>query len=155
MLTAIISMLGGSAFRAIWGEVSDWFTTRQNHKQEIERLQVQEQIDAAAHSRNLESLRVQNDLGIKLIEVQGAQTLNGIEGSAWADIVASTAKPTGIWFIDAWNGSVRPLLATLAIAVVIAGFMRNGFVMTDWDKDLVAAILGIYLADRSLSKRGK
>jgi S-formylglutathione hydrolase FrmB len=155
MFTAFVSMLGGSAFRAIWGEVSDWFTTRQNHKHEIERIKAQEAIDAAAHSRNLESLRLQNDLGIKLIEVQGAQTLNAIEGSAWSDIVASTAKSTGIWFIDAWNGSIRPLLATLAIAVVVAAVVENGFVMTDWDKDLMAAILGIYLADRSLSKRGK
>lgn len=155
MFTAIVSMLGGSAFRAIWGEVSDWFTTRQNHKQELERLQAQEAIDAAAHARNLESMRLQSDLGIKLIEVQGSQALSGVEGSAWADIVTSTAKTTGIFFIDAWNGSVRPLLATLAICVVIAGFVKNGFVMSEWDRDLVGAILGIYLADRSLAKRGK
>jgi hypothetical protein len=38
---------------------------------------------------------------------------------------------------------------------VVFEIMRNGFVLSDWDKELVGAILGIYVADRSLSRRGK
>jgi len=33
--------------------------------------------------------------------------------------------------------------------------MKNGFILSEWDKELVSAILGIYVADRSLGKRGK
>jgi hypothetical protein len=47
------------------------------------------------------------------------------------------------------------MLATLAISVVIAEIVRNGFTLSEWDRELVGAILGIYVADRSLLKRGK
>ena len=41
MISAIISFLGGSVFRMIWGEVSTWVTAKQNHAQELERLRLQ------------------------------------------------------------------------------------------------------------------
>ena len=155
MITGLISFLGGSAFRLIWGEASAWFTAKQNHKQEIEKLRIQEAIEAAQHTRNLESLRIQSELGNKTIQIQGDVDLAKISDSAWAELVSGTTKSTGYTFIDVWNSSIRPLLATLAITVVVLQIINNGFVLSDWDKELVGAILGIYVADRSLSKRGK
>jgi hypothetical protein len=143
---ALISFLGGSAFRMIWGEVSSYFTKKQDHKQEVERMQLQAQFDAATHARNLESIKVQADLGVKTIQVQA---------DAEAAKVADVGKTTGIKFLDIWNGSVRPLLATLSIAVIVFEIAKNGFTLNDWDRELVGAILGIYVADRSLGKRGK
>jgi len=155
MFSALFSFLGGSAFRMIWGEVSSWMTKKQDHAQEVERMRLQAELDAAQHARNLEAIRVQADLGVKTIQVQAEAAMGGIEAEAWADVVGSTTKTTGIRFIDIWNGSIRPLLATLAILVVVAQIVSNGFVLSDWDRELVAAILGIYLADRQLMKRGK
>ena len=155
MISALISFLGGSAFRMIWGEVSAYLTARQEHAQELDRIKLQGEMDAAQHKRNLEAIKVQSDLGVKVIEVQRDADIDRIEAGAWAGVVESTTKMTGIRFIDIWNGCIRPLLATLAILVVVVQIAVNGFVLSDWDRELVAAILGIYLADRQLQKRGK
>lgn len=155
MFTALLSFLGGSAFRMIFGEVSSWMTKKQDHAQEIERLRLQGEMDAAQHARNLEAIRVQAELGVKTIQVQAESAISQIETDAWSKLVDSTTRLTGIKWIDTWNGSIRPALASLAMLVVIAQIVVNGFTLTDWDRELVAAILGIYLADRQLTKRGK
>ena len=155
MFTALLSFLGGSAFRMIWGEMSAFITKRQEHAQELDRLRLQGELDAAAHARNLQALQLQAQLGVQTIEVQRDADLARLETDAWGDMVRSLRSPTGIAFLDFWNGAIHPLLATLAIAVVVAQIAANGFVLSDWDKELVAAILGLYVADRRLAKRGK
>lgn len=155
MLSGLLSFLGGSAFRMIWGECSAWLTARQEHAHELARIELQGRLDAETHARNMEALRVQSELGIKVVEAQSRADLSRIEGDAWGDIVRATARPTGIKIIDAWNGSVRPLLATLSIFIVVAEVVAAHFVLSDWTQSLVASILGLYVADRSLSKRGK
>ena len=155
MLSALLSFLGGSAFRMIWGEVSAFLSRRQEHAQEIERMRLQEEMAAAQHARNLDAIRLQADLGIKVIEVARDAELAMVEASAWERAVDQVGRLTGIKVIDLWNQSIRPLLATLAILVVVGEVIAAGFVLTDWTRDLVAAILGLYVADRSLSKRGK
>ena len=154
-MSALISFLGGSAFRMIWGEVSSYFTRKQEHALEMERMKVQGDLEAAQHARNHESIRVQADLGVKTIQVQAEADLARTDAAAWADAVTAVGRSTGIKFLDIWNGSVRPLLATISIAVVLFEVMKNGFILSEWDKELVSAILGIYVADRSLGKRGK
>lgn len=155
MFTALLSFLGGNAFRLIFGELVAYFNKKQDHALEVERLRLQGELDAAQHARNLEAIRVQNELGVKVIQVQRDADLDRIDAGAWAQAVADVGRQTGLKLIDYWNGSVRPLLATLAILVVVAEIVRNGFVLSDWDRELVGAILGIYVADRSLARRGK
>lgn len=118
-------------------------------------MRLQGDLDAAAHARNMEALRVQNELGVKVIEVQRDADIDRIESDAWSGLVESTTKLTGIKLLDIWNGIIRPMLATLAIVFVCAEIIEHGFVLSDWDRELFAAILGIYVADRSLQHRGK
>jgi len=155
MISALFSFLGGTAFRMIWGEISSWLTARQEHAHELARITLQEKVDAAAHLRNLESIRLQSELGVKTIQVQAEADLAKIKNAAWAGLVNSTTKVTGIRFLDIWNGAIRPWLATVAMAFILFEIMKNGWVLSDWDRELFGAILGIYVADRSLSKRGK
>lgn len=155
MISALFSFFGGSVFRMIWGEVAAWFTAKQEHAQEIERMKVQGELDAAAHERNMAAIKLQSDLGIKTIEVQRDAALAETDATAWADAVASVGKSTGIKLLDIWNGIIRPLLATLAILAVVGEVAQHGFNLNDWDRELIGAILGIYVADRSLAKRGK
>lgn len=153
--SGLISFLGGSAFRMIWGELSSWWTKRQDHSQEIERMRLQGELDAAQHERNQAAIRLQAELGVKTIQVQADADLSRIEGGAWAGLVDSTTKLTGIAVIDIWNGCIRPLLATLAIIAVVGQVIAHGWVLTEWDRELIGAILGVYVADRQLAKRGK
>lgn len=155
MISALISFFGGSVFRMLWGEISHWLTAKQDHSFEIERLRLQGELDAAAHARNLEAIRVQAELGVKTIQVQAEAALDKVEADAWSGVVNSTTQKTGILFIDLWNGCIRPMLATLAILAVVGQIASNGFVLSDWDKELIGGILGIYIADRSLARRGK
>ena len=155
MISALISFFGGSIFRMLWGEISHWLTAKQDHSFELERLRLQAEIDAAAHARNLESIRVQAELGVKTIEVRSEAAIDQVETDAWSKVVASTSQVTGIKIIDVWNGIIRPMLATLAILAVVGQIASNGFTLSDWDKELIGGILGIYIADRSLARRGK
>lgn len=147
-MSALISFFGGSVFRMVWGEVSAWLTAKQQHAQDIESLKLKETLDAAAHIRNLEAMRSQAELGIKTIEAQST-------ADAFTQGVKDVGKSTGIMFIDIWNGSVRPALATASLIVICAEVIRNGWTLNDWDRELVGAILGMYVADRALVTRGK
>lgn len=155
MLSAIISFLGGSAFRMIWGEISAFFSARQDHRFELERIQAQGAIDQAAHARNLESLRLQSELGIREVAVRSEATVSQAEAEGWAAAVRNATKPTGIWLVDLWNGSIRPLAASIAIVLWVLALDSQGWRMGEWDRELVGVVLGFFFASRELSKRGK
>ena len=155
MISAIISFLGGSVFRMIWGEVSTWVTAKQSHAQELERLRLQGEMDAAQHSRNLESIRVQAELGVKEIRVKAEADLERIDAKGFYGAARDAMKPTGIWLVDLWNGVIRPLCATIAVAMWVLSLYRAGWTLGPWDQELTAAVLGFFFADRALGKRGK
>ena len=155
MISAIISFLGGSVFRMIWGEVSTWVTAKQTHAQELERLRLQGELDAAQHSRNLESIRVQAELGVKEIRVKAEADLERIDAEGFYGAARDAMKPTGIWLVDLWNGVIRPLCATIAVAMWVLSLYRAGWTLGPWDQELTAAVLGFFFADRALGKRGK
>lgn len=154
MISALLSFLGGSVFRMIWGEVSAWITARQEHAHELERLRFQEQIDAAQHERNLEAIKTQADMGIKVIEVQSQAAVGQLEAGAWLEAVKATASQSGIKWVDAWNAVIRPAVATWAVGM-ISGHYLGWWLLDDNGWSLAGAALGIYLADRALFKRGK
>lgn len=149
-MSALISFLGGSAFRLIWDRISGWLEARQDHKQEIERLRVQAEMEAAAHVRNIESIRLQSELGIKVIESQREADVAGIEAGGWAAAVAQAQKPTGVFFVDAWNGIIRPGAASVALGLWVFALAGQGWQMTEWDRSLVGVVLGFYFAARSI-----
>ena len=153
-MSALLSFLGGTAFRMIWGEISHWLTAKIEHKQELERMQLQEQMAAAQHARNQEAIKVQAELGVKTIQVQADADLSRMDMGAWAQAVADVGKQTGIRWLDAWNGSIRPAVASWAI--VMMTISEFGIcVMSENAWAVSSAALGIYLVDRTLFKRGK
>ena len=153
-MSALLSFLGGTAFRMIWGEVSHWMTAKIEHKQELERMQQQELMAAAQHARNQEAIRIQADLGIKTIQMQAEADLSRLDVGAWASAVADVGKQTGIRWLDAWNGTIRPAVATWAVARITVAELGI-YTMSDNAWSVASAALGIYLADRTLFKRGK
>lgn len=155
MLSGILSFLGGSVFRMIWGEISAWITAKQNHAFEIERMKAQEELEAAQHARNLEAIRVQAELGVKTIQVQADADSTRLELEGWSEAVANATKPTGIFAVDFWNGIIRPLAASIAIVLWVCSLNEQGWKMTAWDQELVGVILGFFFASRELMKRGK
>ena len=152
-MLGILTFLGGNAFRWLFGEGIAAFNKWQEHKQELERIRLEGELAQAQHLRQLEVIREQAALGVKVIEAQRDVALDQLD--AFNQAVVGVGRPTGIPFVDLWNGCIRPGLATLAALFVVASIVQRGFVLTEWDQELIGAILGIYVADRHLSKRGK
>lgn len=154
MLSAIFSFLGGSAFRMVWGELSSWMNKKQDHQHELERMRLQADLDAAQHQRNQDAIRLQAELGVKTIQVQSEAAINQIEAEGWLSVVQATGRAVGIAWVDAWNAGIRPAVATWAVLMLTAD--ANGWLLlTEAAASVCYAALGIYLADRTLGKRGK
>ena len=155
MFSALFSFLGGTLFRSIWGEISAYLTARQDHSFEVERMRLQGELDAAQHARNLDAQRVQAGLGIQTIQVQAEATIGKVEADGWYAAVQSAMRPTGVAWVDAWNGCIRPAAASIAILLWVLALNQQGWKMGDWDMELVGVVLGFFFASREFTKRGK
>lgn len=155
MLEALFSFLGGSVFRMIWGEVSAWYNKKQDHAYELERLRLQTEIDDRAHQRMQESLRLQNELGIRTIQAKAEADVATEEAEAFRTAMQNAFKPTGYPIVDIWNGVIRPTAATIALVLWVLKLNSQNWKMDDWDVALAGMVLGFFFADRSLSKRSK
>lgn len=155
ILSALFSFLGGSAFRTVWGEISSWLNKKQDHAQELDRMRMQSELEAQRHERDMARLKLQADLGVKEVQVMGDLAIQRTEAEAFVSAMRDAMRPTGNWLIDAWNGSIRPSFATIALLLWFAKVVGQGFVMDAYDMELSCAILGFFCADRSLGKRGK
>jgi hypothetical protein len=154
MISALVSFLGGSVFRMLWGELSAWLTKAQDHKHELDRMHLQAELDRGQHERNIESIRVQAELGVKTIQVQAEAAIGELEAQGWVEAVKGTTKTVGIKWVDAWNAVIRPGVATWAVLMMTAGEFGL-MLLSDNTLAVTGAALGIYLADRNLMKRGK
>lgn len=155
MFSALFSFLGGSVFRMIWGEVSAAWTKYQDHKHELEMLEMQAQLDKSKHDQEMERLRVSSELHVKEVEVMADAEVEKLDAEAFIAAQKTALQPIGNWFIDAWNGAIRPACATTALLVWWFCLYTQGFVLTEWDKELVGVILGFYFAHRVFTSRGK
>lgn len=155
MLSALLSFLGGSVFRMIWGEVSAFLNKKQDHEHELQMMQAQAAFEDRAHQRSLENLRLQNELGVKMVEVQRESAIAQGDADAFTEAMKQSFKPTGIGFVDAWNGSIRPSYASVALVLWVLKLYSQSFKMDEFDIALVAVIVGFFFADRSLRRNGK
>jgi len=156
MIEAVISFLGGSVFRMVWGELSSYFTRKQEHAQEVERMRLQAELDQAAHIRQLQAIKVQADMQVQVVRVQGETAVDTLEAEGWLEAVKATGQKVGVLWVDAWNAVIRPGLATWGVFMLTAnefGWLVNP--LSDGTAAVIFAAIGIFVADRSLGKRGK
>lgn len=156
MLAAVLSFLGGSAFRMIWGEISSWLTERQNHTHEMERMRLQAELDAAQHARHQDAIRLQAELGVKVIQAQAEAAVDAIEAEGWLAAVRATGRKVGVAWVDAWNAAIRPAGATWAILILTANELALlAQALSEGTQAVAFAFLGLFVADRTLGKKGK
>lgn len=155
IVSALISFLGGSAFRMVWGEVSAYFTRRQEHQQELERMKASDDLERGRHERDLERIRLQSDLKVEEVKIVGDLAIQKTDADGFVEAMKNAFKPIGIVWVDAWNGSVRPAAASIALCLWVLALAKQGFIVNDWDRELIGAILGFYFADRALARRGR
>lgn len=155
MIESLLAFLGGGAFRLIWGEISAAWTKHQDHKHELAMMRLQSEVEAQRHSQQVEMVRLQTEAEVAVVRVQGEADIARGETDAFVEAVRATSRSVGVAWVDAWNGAIRPGLATMAAVLIAAHFARSGFVLDEQGWSLVAAIIGVYIADRNLMKRGK
>lgn len=153
-MSGLLAFLSGSIFRMMWGEIATFITKYQDHKHELEFTKLQGDIAKTTHANNLEALKLQHDLGIEHIYVQQEVATDAGELDAWVSTVKSLNTPTGTGWIDKWNQSIRPAVASLAMVALVVEIFLLGH-LTDFHHEVFGAALGLFLADRALSKRGK
>jgi hypothetical protein len=155
MFSALLSFLGGSVFRMIWGELSAWLNKRQDHQHEIERLRLQADLDERAHQRRMESVRFEAEQQVKVIRVQADAAVGQLEAEGWLEAVKATGRSVGVAWVDAWNAVIRPGVATWGVAMLTLAEIGAITALSEGTQSVIFAALGIYLADRTLGKRGK
>lgn len=155
MITALLSFLGGNVFRMIFGEIISAWNKKQDHSHEMDRMRLQAELDAAQHARNQEAIKTQADLGVKTIQVQAEAAIGEIEAQGWLEAVKATAVKTGIAWVDAWNAVIRPGVATWSLVMLTLAEIGAIHSLSENVTAICSCALGIYLADRSLMKRGK
>lgn len=165
-MTAIISFLGSAVFRWALEKVFGLFERGQDHKQEVERMRVQAEIDAAQHRRNLEMLEIQSRLKLDLIKEEVRGAVEQADAQAFVESIRAAGKPTGIRPLDAWNGAIRPFVSTVCVLVwlwLLGEFvppyvasltslekMALAVVLVEFTINLVASVIGWHFGTRSL-----
>jgi hypothetical protein len=148
VITILSSLLG--FFSAAFPDFLKLFQQAQDRKHELRILEMQMQQQAQGHTERMEAIGVQADIS---------------ESRA----IYKTYK-TGIDWVDALNGTVRPVLA-YAFFLLYAGVkLANiaimadagavpatilGMVWTEEDQAIFAAIVSFYYGQRALSKARK
>jgi len=154
VISAVLSFLGGSAFRMIWGEVSAWLTKRQDHAYEMDRMRLQADLDERAHQRRMESVRFEAEQQVKIIQVQAEAAVGQLEAEGWLEAVKATGRKVGVAWVDAWNAGIRPGLATWGIVMLTLEAFALAQI-NEGTASVIFAALGIFVADRTLGKKGK
>lgn len=153
-MSALMSFLGGSAFRMLWGEAASYMTRKQEHSQAKEQMALADEQQENAHKRAMEALELRSKLGLSQETVQQELALQTRSLEIWGEASKATYQPSGIAWIDGWNQAIRPAAATLALLAMVVEIFLVG-ALSEWHHEVFSAALGLFLADRSLTKRGK
>ena len=156
MLESLLGTLFGGACRLI-PEVMSWLDKKDERKHELsmfdKQLEADKQRADAAQALSI----TENTAKIDLADIQAIIEATKVQGQL-----------TGIKWVDAFNSSIRPLLALqwliiLWPAVVVAGFLYSVHFGTDplialkaafgpEEKAMASGIASFWLVDRSLRK---
>lgn len=164
-MTAILSFLGSAVFRWALEKFFALKERKQDHEQELELRQLQEDIDSAAHTRNLELMAKQAELKLQLAQEEHRGAMDLKDADAFAESIRS-ARPSGNRFLDGWNGGIRPFVATVCVLAwlgMVAAFVPDtlagmdaverlalGTLMIEFSLSLIGSVLGWYFGARSL-----
>lgn len=165
MLT-LLSFLGGSAFRLLFGGVMDWLNKRQDHLHEMELQRLQSDLEASRHERDMARIRLQTDLKISEVKVMGDVAEQKAMADAFLEAVKATQVVTGVRWVDALNAVIRPsgaiislLLWIVSVAVAFnvadVAMIKAGAVLTEFDRTLISAFLGVFVGDRIHTRMSK
>lgn len=146
----ILSFLGGTAFRWLIGELFGWLKARDEHKQEMERMRLQREVEKDRHAQQQEAIAANAAAGIKVIEAKREADAGAADDAAFIAAISNIGKAIDRpdW-VGTWNAAVNPLLATVCIILVAANsFVPAQVTLTPILIELIAAVLGVFVGKR-------
>lgn len=151
---SLFSFLGGTVFRLVFGEIMAFLNKRIDHAHELAMLDKQQALEERRAVLQQAAAEQQTKLGIEMIAAQREAAADLLDGETFLMGVKATMIQTGIRWIDGWNALIRPGAATWAI-VMLTLEAAALLTLSDDCREVVSAALGLFLADRSLARRGK
>jgi hypothetical protein len=139
----------------VWGEVSSFIKNKQDHSQQLDMMELQLELDDRKHERDMAIMNRSAELGIQKINVKADAEVNVEEAEAFTEAMKHAFKPTGFSFVDISNAMVRSSFAYLCWALWALKLYGQSWVMDDFDRHLMAVIIGFFFADRTLKKHGR
>jgi hypothetical protein len=144
-----ISFLGGTAFRWLAGEALAFFKAKQEHAYEIAMRELDHKQDGQRAQWRREEIKSAADAGVQMISAKSESDARGMADSMLLETITQIGKQTGIGWVDAWNQSIRPALATASIVLLIGNAIWPGqIVLNALTMEVVCAVLGVFVGGR-------
>ena len=153
----LLGLLAGGVFRLL-PELLKLLATRRDADHEYRMTELQLRIDQARAT-----------LALDLVHAQGAVAADSAELQVWAEALRGQGAPTGLKWVDALSSTVRPVLTywwCLVLysshkAVLVAVGLQERLalaqlaplMLTDFDRSVVASIIGFWFTDRALRRK--
>ena len=154
-MSALISFLGGTAFRWLFGELMGFLNKAQDHKHEQDMIRLNLEMDKERSALKRAELQAAADAGIKVVEAQAEAAHTAVMDQAWLSAVQGIDKPSGVAWVDGWNKAIRPALATASILLIIGNAVAPAHVvLTGVVLEVVCAVLGLFCGGR-ISSTGR
>ena len=152
----LISFLGGTAFRWLVGELLGWLKARDERAAELAMLRLQHDLDRERHQWQQDAISAQAAAGVRVIEAQSQALAGAAADAAFVGAVQGvTAATQRSDWIGAWNASIRPALASVAILLIAAQAVAPGAVLlSPLVLELICAVLGVFVGERIRARGG-
>lgn len=151
----LLSLIVGSVTR-LGPELLKLITAKRDSDHEYRMSELQLRIDQARAGQALD-----------LVHAQGAIAQEAQELQAIVEAARDQSKPTGIAWIDGLSSSVRPILTywwcmilytSAKIVLVIGAWPMDmpalaALLLSDFDRSIVASIIGFWFTDRVLRRK--
>jgi hypothetical protein len=149
MLTFLTSFLSSAGLRWLLGEAVGMLKAKQDRAAEIAMLRVQAELEAARADRQRQAVQDAAAAGVKMVEVQAAARYAEATDAMVLEALKQLDKPTGVVWVDGWNGAIRPALASASILLLIGNAMwPQHVVLVGIVGEVVAGALGLYVGGR-------
>lgn len=145
----LLSFLGGTAFRWLFGEIFGFIKAKQEHAQELERMRLSLDQEAQRHKWQQEAIAAQAAAGVKVIEAQTEASARAMSDQMLLTTMQTMGTPSGIKWIDGFNALIRPELAQVSIILLVGNAIwPQHVILTGLVGEVVCAALGLFLGGR-------
>lgn len=148
-MSALLSFLGSAAARWLLGEVLAVWRQREDRRSEIAMMELQHRLDAERAQWQRQAVADAAAQGVRLVEAQSVAAQAQASDAMMLEAMRQIGQPSGVKWVDAWNASIRPGLATVSVLLLAGNAVwPDVVVVTGLLGEIVAGVLGLYVGGR-------